>query len=59
MTSLLSTLVPVVVYSAICILIFWFLRRRMPRVYRPRTMLTSLLPQYVASPPLRLLLLTL
>lgn len=48
-TSLLSTLVPVIVYAAICILIFWCLRRRMPRVYRPRTMLTSLLPQYVSA----------
>ncbi|MBE3042552.1 hypothetical protein IMZ48_08230 [Candidatus Bathyarchaeota archaeon] len=43
---------PVAVYALVCILIFWVLRRRLPRVYRPRTMLTSLLPQCVslASP---------
>lgn len=48
--SLLSTLLPVLVYSAVCILLFGVLRRRLPRVYRPRTMLTSLLPQCVSSP---------
>lgn len=50
--SLLSTLVPVAVYASVCILIFWVLRRRLPRVYRPRTMLTSLLPQCVSLTPL-------
>ena len=49
--SLLSTFVPVLVYVAVCTLIFWVLRRRLPRVYRPRTMLTSLPPQCVLPAP--------
>ncbi|PKS07447.1 hypothetical protein jhhlp_006051 [Lomentospora prolificans] len=47
LASLFSTLIPVLIYAAVCILIFWCLRHRLPRVYSPRTILTSLLPQYV------------
>ncbi|CAI4214972.1 unnamed protein product [Parascedosporium putredinis] len=50
LASLFSTLVPVLVYAGVCILIFWCLRHRLPRVYSPRTILTSLLPQERSSP---------
>ncbi|KFY31430.1 hypothetical protein V493_01115 [Pseudogymnoascus sp. VKM F-4281 (FW-2241)] len=43
-TGLLSTLVPVIVYAAVCMLIFWGCRTRYPRVYAPRTILSSLEP---------------
>ncbi|KFY40939.1 hypothetical protein V495_05162 [Pseudogymnoascus sp. VKM F-4514 (FW-929)] len=42
--GLLSTLVPVIVYAAVCMLIFWGCRTRYPRVYSPRTILSSLEP---------------
>ncbi|KAK3368352.1 hypothetical protein B0H63DRAFT_528720 [Podospora didyma] len=37
-TALGSTFVPVIIYSAICLLIFLTFRRKCPRVYAPRTM---------------------
>ncbi|KFZ08124.1 hypothetical protein V502_09528 [Pseudogymnoascus sp. VKM F-4520 (FW-2644)] len=40
--GLLSTLVPVIVYAAVCMLIFWGCRTRYPRVYSPRSILSSL-----------------
>ncbi|KAF4807907.1 hypotheticall protein [Colletotrichum siamense] len=40
--SLVSTLVPVLIYAVVCILVFWILRRRSHRVYSPRTILRSL-----------------
>lgn len=46
--TLFSTLIPVAVYAAVCILIFWVLRRRWPRVYAPRTFLSSLEAQYAS-----------
>ncbi|SPO07114.1 related to RSN1 - Overexpression rescues sro7/sop1 in NaCl [Cephalotrichum gorgonifer] len=45
LSSLFSTLLPVLIFAIVCMLIFWCLRHRMPRVYRPRTMLSTLLPQ--------------
>ncbi|OBT63937.1 hypothetical protein VE03_05927 [Pseudogymnoascus sp. 23342-1-I1] len=41
-TGLVATLVPVIVYAAVCMLIFWGCRTRYPRVYSPRTILSSL-----------------
>jgi hypothetical protein len=38
------TLVPILIYAVICVLIFLCLRKRCPRVYSPRTFLTSLQP---------------
>ncbi|KAG9240330.1 hypothetical protein BJ878DRAFT_430550 [Calycina marina] len=40
--TLFSTLAPVSVYAAVCLLIFLVLRRKWPRVYAPRTFLSSL-----------------
>ncbi|KXH42110.1 hypothetical protein CNYM01_05769 [Colletotrichum nymphaeae SA-01] len=37
--SLVSTLIPVLIYTVVCLLIFWALRRRSLRVYSPRTIL--------------------
>ncbi|KAL3419166.1 duf221 domain-containing protein [Phlyctema vagabunda] len=48
--SMISTLVPVIVYAAVCILIFWGLRARCPRVYAPRTFLSSLYPHEQSKP---------
>ncbi|OBT76340.1 hypothetical protein VF21_03585 [Pseudogymnoascus sp. 05NY08] len=42
--GLLSTLVPVIVYAVVCLLIFWGCRTRYPRVYSPRSILSSLEP---------------
>jgi hypothetical protein len=39
---LLGTLIPVLVYSSVCIVLFLVLRNRIPRVYSPRTFLSSL-----------------
>jgi len=50
-SDLLATLVPVLVVSAVCIVIFIFLRRKCPRVYSPRSFLKSLEP-HEKSPPL-------
>ncbi|KAK4936653.1 hypothetical protein LTR10_022505 [Elasticomyces elasticus] len=44
LSSLYATLLPVLVYTAICIIIFIILRRKSPRVYAPRSILTSLDP---------------
>ncbi|KFY69376.1 hypothetical protein V496_00311 [Pseudogymnoascus sp. VKM F-4515 (FW-2607)] len=41
-TGLVATLIPVMVYAAVCMLIFWGCRTRYPRVYSPRTILSSL-----------------
>lgn len=48
-SNLLSTLVPVLIFSAVCLIIFIVLRRKCPRVYSPRSLLKSLEPQYVLS----------
>ncbi|KFY77637.1 hypothetical protein V499_03032 [Pseudogymnoascus sp. VKM F-103] len=42
--GLLATLVPVIVYAVVCLLIFWGCRTRYPRVYSPRSILSSLEP---------------
>lgn len=44
------TLIPVTVYATVCLLIFWVFRRKFPRVYAPRTILSSLEPQCVQLP---------
>jgi hypothetical protein len=44
-SDLVATLVPVLVISAVCIIVFVFLRRKCPRVYSPRSFLKSLEPQ--------------
>ncbi|KAI1623017.1 hypothetical protein EDD37DRAFT_453024 [Exophiala viscosa] len=44
LSSLYATLLPVLVYTAICIIIFVIGRRKSPRVYAPRSILTSLDP---------------
>ncbi|KKF96972.1 putative protein RSN1 [Ceratocystis platani] len=49
-SALISTLIPVIVYSALCLSIFWLLRHKFPRVYSPRTILTSFLPQERSQP---------
>ncbi len=52
--NLLGTLIPVLVFSAVCVILFVILRRKYPRVYAPRSFLNSLEPQYVStSSPLR------
>lgn len=43
-SALLTTLIPVAVYVAVCLVIFIFFRRKCPRVYAPRTFLSSLHP---------------
>ncbi|KAH6692302.1 phosphate metabolism protein [Plectosphaerella plurivora] len=43
--SIVSTLLPVLIYTSVCVLIFWVLRRRMARVYAPRAHLRHYLPQ--------------
>ena len=42
------TLVPVLIYATVCVTIFFVLRRKLPRVYAPRSYLSSLEPQYVS-----------
>ncbi|OIW22745.1 DUF221 domain-containing protein [Coniochaeta ligniaria NRRL 30616] len=51
LSSLGGTFVPVVVYSAVCLILFLFLRTRCPRVYAARTIPGILLPHEL-SPPL-------
>ncbi|PQE28208.1 hypothetical protein CJF30_00010913 [Rutstroemia sp. NJR-2017a BBW] len=46
-SSLYSTLIPVAVYAAVCLISFLILRKKYPRVYAPRTLLSSLDVQYV------------
>lgn len=43
-SSLFSTLIPVGVFAAVCTISFLVLRRKYPRVYAPRTFLSSLEP---------------
>ncbi|OJD38884.1 uncharacterized protein BKCO1_3000220 [Diplodia corticola] len=50
-SALFTTLIPVAIYVGVCLLIFLLLRRKCPRVYAPRTFLSSLHP-YERSPPL-------
>ena len=50
--TLFVTFVPILIYAAICLTIFIILRRKYPRVYAPRSFLTSLEPQYVLRPAL-------
>lgn len=45
LATLLGTLVPVLVYTVICLAIFLIGRVRCPRVYSPRTFLSSLTDQ--------------
>ncbi|KAK0717541.1 hypothetical protein B0T26DRAFT_299036 [Lasiosphaeria miniovina] len=46
LTSLGSTFVPVIIYSAICLAIFFTFRRKCPRVYAPRTLQTLRGPEH-------------
>ncbi|GKT51158.1 uncharacterized protein ColSpa_11339 [Colletotrichum spaethianum] len=48
--SLVSTLVPVLIYTAVCLLIFWALRRRSLRVYSPRTILKDFFSHEKCAP---------
>jgi hypothetical protein len=48
-SNLLGTLIPVLVFSSVCVIAFIILRRKYPRVYAPRSFLNSLEPQYVPS----------
>ncbi|KAL0262028.1 hypothetical protein SLS55_003463 [Diplodia seriata] len=50
-SALFTTLIPVSIYVGVCLLIFLVLRRKCPRVYAPRTFLSSLHP-YERSPSL-------
>ncbi|KAG4026152.1 hypothetical protein MFRU_044g00230 [Monilinia fructicola] len=43
-SALFSTLIPVGVFAAVCTILFLVLRRKYPRVYSPRTFLSSLEP---------------
>ncbi|KAJ8063499.1 hypothetical protein OCU04_007375 [Sclerotinia nivalis] len=43
-SALFSTLIPVSVFAAVCTISFLVLRRKYPRVYSPRTFLSSLEP---------------
>jgi hypothetical protein len=42
------TLLPVSIFAIVCFTIFIILRRKFPRVYAPRTILSILDPQYVS-----------
>lgn len=46
LSTLGATLVPVTIYTVVCLLVFLILRRKCPRVYYPRTFLSTLDPQY-------------
>ncbi|KAK4150473.1 hypothetical protein C8A00DRAFT_46153 [Chaetomidium leptoderma] len=46
LASLGSTFIPVVVYSAVCFIIFFVFRRKCPRVYAPRTMPSLRTPEH-------------
>ncbi|OQV05168.1 hypothetical protein CLAIMM_09952 [Cladophialophora immunda] len=50
-SNLVATLVPVLIWAALCAIIFVTLRRKCPRVYAPRAILKSLEP-HEKSPPL-------
>ncbi|KAM0278279.1 hypothetical protein ACHAQH_005292 [Verticillium albo-atrum] len=50
LASLMSTLLPVLVYSAVCLIIFWFFRRKVQRVYSPRSILHSLFAEERSTP---------
>ncbi|KAM3081742.1 hypothetical protein ACMFMG_005188 [Clarireedia jacksonii] len=41
-SSLYSTLIPVTVYAVVCLILFLIFRKKYPRVYAPRTFLSSL-----------------
>ncbi len=45
LSSLGSTFVPVLIYSAVCLTIFFTLRRKCPRVYAPKTLPGIRLPE--------------
>ena len=45
-SSLLATLIPVGVWTVVCVIVFIVLRRKCHRVYAPRTILESLESQY-------------
>ncbi|EXJ83892.1 hypothetical protein A1O1_07521 [Capronia coronata CBS 617.96] len=49
-SSLLATLVPVLIWAALCITVFIVLRRKCPRVYAPRAILESLEPHERSAP---------
>lgn len=44
-TGLLATIIPVGIWTVVCVLIFIVLRRKCHRVYAPRAVLKSLEPQ--------------
>ena len=50
-SSILSTLAPVALYALIFFILFLFLRRIFPRIYRPRTFVRSI-PEQERSPDL-------
>ncbi|KAF4543402.1 uncharacterized protein LTHEOB_101 [Lasiodiplodia theobromae] len=50
-SALFTTLIPVSIYVGVCLAIFLVLRRKCPRVYAPRTFLSSLHP-YERTPSL-------
>ncbi|KIX96826.1 uncharacterized protein Z520_07546 [Fonsecaea multimorphosa CBS 102226] len=49
-SDLVATLVPVLIWAALCIIIFVILRRKCPRVYAPRALLKSLEPHEKSAP---------
>ena len=50
LATLLATLIPALIYAALCIIVFLVLRNRCARIYRPRSFLASL-PQHERTPP--------
>ncbi|KAG7109428.1 hypothetical protein HYQ45_017894 [Verticillium longisporum] len=50
LASLMSTLLPVLIYSAVCLIIFWFFRRKVQRVYSPRSIMHSLFAEERSTP---------
>ncbi|KAE8446486.1 hypothetical protein EG329_011949 [Mollisiaceae sp. DMI_Dod_QoI] len=49
-STLFMTFVPVAIYAAICVIIFLVGRKHLPRVYAPRTFLSSLEPHERTKP---------
>ncbi|CAH0057794.1 unnamed protein product [Clonostachys solani] len=49
LSQLGSTFIPVVIYLTVCLLVFIFLRRRVPRVYAPRTFRVLRYPEATIS----------
>uniref|UniRef100_A0A8H7K322 CSC1/OSCA1-like 7TM region domain-containing protein n=1 Tax=Bionectria ochroleuca TaxID=29856 RepID=A0A8H7K322_BIOOC len=49
LSKLGSTFIPVVIYLTVCLLVFIFLRRRVPRVYAPRTFRVLRYPEATIS----------